>query len=48
MSCLGRVLGVMTRLLKNCSSGCEYKIKTGTMGYMLVSRWRKTVEIYGD
>jgi hypothetical protein len=37
----------MARLLKKCSSGCEYKIKTGTTGYMLVSRWRKTAEVYG-
>lgn len=34
----------MTRLLKKCSSGCEYKIKTGTVGYMLVSRWSISYE----
>ena len=48
MPCVGTGLGVMTTLLKKCSSGCEYKIKTGTMGYMFVSRWRKTAEVYED
>jgi len=48
MPCVVRGLRVMTRLLKKCSSGCEYKIKTGTVRYMLVSRCRKTVEVYGD
>jgi hypothetical protein len=28
--------------------GCEFKIKIGTTGYMLVSRWRKTAEVYED
>ena len=48
MPCVGRGLGVMTRLMKKCSSGSEYKIQTATMGYMIVSRWRKTAEVYGD